>query len=365
MSGSAPKYTVNQNMQDRMVLLGTGVAMQAKLGDFGPYLPGATAQIRLRNVGVITGLKVRLTASVTITTAVAVASPFGPYGIVSKFSLLDYNTTERIFASGPMIYMLSSIRRGCPWMGTGQGLVDTLQTALPVAVGAAQTIECNYEIPVAYDAGNDLRGAILAQTVVGEMFLRITFNLNQTGDPSAPYLTSVNSSVLTISNIMISVWQNYIQPQSNQLPLYDLNTVYEYAAMFSSSDNIVVGGTKYLDYPNVRSVMGSYLFYVNNSGVTVNETDISALTLIANGNTRMREMDPLDVRKDMRLMLGGDLAASMYYIPTRRQPIQTWIYSQVQLALQFAAATGTSYVAYGYESTYALNTPLPGIAAGS
>lgn len=365
MSGTAPKYTVGQNMQDRMTLLATGVSMIANLGTFGPYLPGATASIRLRNVGVITELKVRLTASVTIATHVTTASPFGPYGMVTKFSLLDYNTTERVFASGPMIYMLDSIRQGEPWMGTGQGLIDTAQTQLPTTVAAGQTIECNYSIPVAYDPGNDLRGAILAQTVVGEMFLRITFNATAIGDPMSPYITDGNGGTAAITNINLTVWQAYIQPQTNVLPLYDLNTVYEFAAMYTSSDNIVVGGTKYVDYPNVRSVMGFYMIYVDNSAVVINGTDINYLNLIANGNTNMREQDPLLVRRDMRVMLGGDLPASMYYIPTRRQPIQTWIYSQVQEAINFAAASGTSYLAYGFESTYPLNTPLPGIAAGS
>jgi hypothetical protein len=81
----------------------------------------------------------------------------------------------------------------------------------------------------------------------------------------------------------------------------------------------------------------------------------------------MREQDPLDVRKHMRIMLGGDLPASLYFVPSRRQPIQTWIYSQVQELFNWGTLTSSPvpYLNYGFESIYPLNTPLPGIAAAS
>lgn len=368
-AAGSSNYTAAQNLNDRATLLGTAVPMIANLGTFGPYQPGQVANIRLRNVGIMTRLKVRATASVTIATANVTASPFGPYGLVSKVDLLDYNTTERVIAPGPMLYFLNSMRHGRPWMPTGQGNIDTLQTQLPTVVGAGQTIEFNFDVPLAYDPSNDLTGAILAQTIVGEQFLRLTVNPNAIGDPFCPYLNTGGAGTAAISNVNFQVWQEYLQPQGPNIPRIDLNTVYEFTAMFTSSDNIVVGGTKFIDYPNVRNVKGAYFTYINdNAGtghptVTVNGTDINSVTLIANGNTNMRELDPLMLRRDMRIMLGGDLPAAMYYMGHRRHPIYTWIYSQVQLALNFANATANPYVAYGFESTYPLNTPLPGVGA--
>jgi hypothetical protein len=350
-------------MADRLTLLSTGVPMQSLLGTFGPYSLGQTAQIRLRNVGVLTGLSVRVVASLAITGTMT-ASPLGPYPLIAQHITSDYNTTTRISAPGGMLYMLNSIRHGRPWMPTGQGLVDTLQTAQPTAVSNPATLEYNVDIPFAVDPGNDLTGAILAQTVVGEMFYKMQFASALVGDAwSAPY----TAGTATVNSIYVTVWQRYIQPQNASLPLMDLNTVYEFDALYNTQNNITTNGQTYINYPNVRSVLGAYYGFVDNAGLTVNGTDISALTLIANGNTRMREQDPLDVRKHMRIMLGGDLPASLYFVPSRRQPIQTWIYSQVQELFNWGTLTSSPvpYLNYGFESIYPLNTPLPGIAAAS
>lgn len=373
-AGAAQKYTYAQNINDRAALLATGVPMETLLGTFGPYTLGSTAQIRLRNVGVITGLEVRVTATVTIATDNPTPSLLGPYPLVSQITTVDYNTTNRIFCSGPMLYMLNSVRHGRPYMAAAQSAlrafasganvgVDTLQQQQPVT--GTSTISFNMDIPYAVDPGNDLTGAVLAQTVVGEQFLKLQFCNAAVGDDwSAPY-TALNGGTTAITNIMVEVWQRYIQPQSAQLPLYDLNTVYEFAGLYQSSNNIATNGQTFVDYPNVRSVTGAYYGFIDNGTLTPNGTDISALTLIANGNTRMREQDPLLVRKHMRMLFGGDLPAGLYYIPSRRNPIQTWIYSQVQELFNWGTVSGSPYLAYGFESTYPLNTPLPGIAGAA
>lgn len=353
------KYTDANNVQDRLELLRSGVRMRSLLGTYGPYSAGQIANIKLRNVGVITHLDVRVTATTTVSSALT-ASVLAPYNAVSKFSLTDYNTTERVSVPGWMLYFMNSMKNGRPYMPTGQGSVDTQQALAPTA--NAQTLYANYEIPLAVDPHTDLSGAILAQTVVGEMFLNVTINANGVGSDvmQNPYTAGTGS----LGSFYITVWQNYIQPANNRLPLIDLNTIYELAGMYQSTDNIVTNGTKYLDYPNVRSVLGHYFAFVDNNGLAVNGTDIAALNLIANGNTRMWERDPLLTRKAMRNKLGGDLPASLYHNDHRRNPVQTWIYSQVQNALTFGTVTGspTPYIWYGYESLYLQQTPLPGIA---
>jgi hypothetical protein len=374
---AASKYSYAQNVNDRGVLLSTGVPMETLLGTFGPYALGSTAQIRLRNVGVITGLEVRVTATVTIATDSPTPSPMAPYNLISQVITSDYNTTQRIFASGGMMYFLNSMRHGTPYMSAAQGNqqayaagpvqgVDTDQVLVPTATGT-DTMSFNLDVPFAVDPGNDLTGAVLAQTVVGEMFLKLQFANAAVGDAwQSPY-TALNGGTTSITNIMVEVWQRYIQPQNSTLPLYDLNTVYEFAGLYQTSNNIATNGQTFVDYPNVRSVTGAYFSFVDNAALAVNGTDINTLTLVANGNTRMREQDPLLVRKHMRMVLGGDLPASLYYIPSRRNPIQTWIYSQVQELFNWATVTGTPapYLNYAFESTYPLNTPLPGIAGAS
>jgi len=358
MAGKA-KYTDDDNLRARMVLLKTGIRMKSLLGTFGPYSAGQIANIKLRNVGVITHLDVRVTAVTTVSSPLT-ASVLAPYNAVSKFSLTDYNTTERVSVPGWMLYFMNSIDNGRPWMPTGQGNVDTQQTAAPTATG--QTLYANYKVPLAVDENTDLSGSILAQTVVGEMFLNATLNANGVGSDvmQNPYTAGTGS----LGSFYITVWQNYIQPANNILPLIDLNTVHELAGMFQSYDNIASNGNKYIDYPNVRTVLGHYFAFVDNNGLAVNGSDIASLNLIANGNTRMWERDPLLTRRHQRNMLGGDLPASLYFNDHRRNPIQTWIYSQVQSQIGFGTVTASPspYLAYGFKSLFLQQTPLPGIA---
>jgi len=370
--GAAPtplapaKYTTQQNLSDRMNLLAYGTKMVKNLGiktlSSGAILAGQI-QTRLFNVGLITQLRMRVTASITITAAMT-ASPLGAYGLLQRVTLQDYNTTQRVNATGPMLYFFNSMKHGAPWMPTGQGLVDTAQTQLPTAIGANQTIQFELLVPVAVDPHNDLTGAIYAQTTVGEQYLNILINNALVGDVNCPY----TAGTATLNSVNVQVWQDYIQPNqyAPNVPLIDANTVYELAAVFTSGTDIVANGTKYINYPNVRSVMAHYFMYVNNGGLTVNGTDLTALVLQANGNTNMREQDPLLVRADMRNALGGDLAAGLYYYGHRRNPISTFIFSQVQNLLTFSGTVNSnSYIGYGFESTYGQTTPLPGIAYGA
>jgi hypothetical protein len=365
MSGSS-NYTPAQNASDRMSLLRGGVPMTANIGTYGPFAPGQSVQIKLRNVGVITRLRARVTATLDITAAMT-ASPFGPYCALKRVSTQDYNSTLRINSSGMLLKLLDDTRLGRPYLPTGQGLTDTDQVQVPTAANGAAPFEFQLEIPVCRDRMNDLTGAILAQTVVGELFLNMTFN-NLVGDVSCPY----TAGAATTAGFYVEVLQDYIQPQPNAqgqvaLPLIDLNTVYEFNAVYQSSDSITGGGQKYIDYPNVRNVLSHTFVFVNDGAVTVNGTDIEDLVLIANGNTNLLENDPLFNRAEIRNRLGGDWPAGAYFYSHRGNPIQTNIYSQVQSRIDFAqGVSGTgSYIAYGFEDTYMLNTPLPGIASGS
>ncbi len=359
-TGSASKYTPAQNLSDRATLLATGIRVRANIGTFGGYTAGNVARIKLRNVGVLTGLMVRVTANVSITAAMT-ESPLGPWGLLSKIEMSDYNTTLRVSTSNILLYMINSVRHGRPWSPVGQGSVDTQQTVVPTAIANDQTLQFSIYIPLAVDPHRDLSGAILAQTVVGEQYLNLTVNPNFIGDATSCYTAGTG----TLNSVSFEVWQDYLQPQTANLPLIDLNTVYELAGNYTTTSNVQTNGQCFIDYPNVRIVKALYMGLIDNATVTPNGTDINSLTQIANGNTNMREEDPLLVRMTMREMLGGDLPAGLYYIGNRSNPISTFIYSQVQERITFNTLTGSPYLFYGFESTYANNTPLPGIAAGS
>lgn len=353
---------VAANAVARQDLITNGVRMRANLGIFGPFTAGQRASIKMRNVGVMTGIFVRVTGNVSITAA-ATASPWGPDNLLSKVEFQDYNTTLRVSTNATLLKVLLGLRHGRTWLGTGQGSVDTQQTVQPTGVANNQLFQFSTYIPLAVDPHRDLSGAVPAQTVVGEQFLNLTVNPNVVGDVSSPY----TAGTMTLNSVSFQVWQDYILPATptSPLPYIDLNTVYELQGNFSTSQNVASNGQAFIDYPNVRSVRG-LLFALNDNGTApANGTDIVSLTQLANGNTNLREDDPLSVRAIMRSILGGDAPPSIYYIGNRTNPIATYVYSQVQERVTFGTLAGASSLLYMTESMYGLNTPLPGIASAS
>lgn len=367
-ANTAQQYTAAQNASDRMLLLSTGVPMTKRIGVFGPFQPGSENAIKLLNVGVTTGLDVRVTASVNNTgTVAAVASPLAPYNLISEINTKDYNTKRRVFAPGHILMAYNSIRAGRIWMGAGQGAVDTNQTNVPTAVGNG-TLEFSLYVPIAYNAAADLRGALDTQMSTGDCYVTLNFPSTLVGDESNLYVTTANATPV-VSNIYVEVWQHYIQPQvmgSNGLPilpLMDLATGYEIAGTYKTSDNLAVGGSKYINYPDVRQVLSSMLLYVNGGLLNNNGSDVSEINLVVGAATKVKQLTARYIREKMRLMMGGDLYPGLYYIGSRNNPVQVSSQSIVQTEFVPASvATGNTYLGYAFESFYQTGQVLPGIA---
>ena len=100
---SNTKYTAANNANDRSILLKTGIPMLVNLGKSGPFAAGSSARIKLRNVGVLTNLRLRVEAEIAIT-ATATPSPDAPYNFLTNIVTQDYNTTQRIFAPGDVVF---------------------------------------------------------------------------------------------------------------------------------------------------------------------------------------------------------------------------------------------------------------------
>ena len=80
MSGTraASKYTDADNIAARMALLNRGVRMRTLLGTFGPFNAGTTQSFKLRNLGIMTHLDVRVTAT-QAASATLTASSLAPW----------------------------------------------------------------------------------------------------------------------------------------------------------------------------------------------------------------------------------------------------------------------------------------------
>lgn len=362
-----------QNVAARRALLMTGTPMRKNVGTFGPYSPGQQAQIQLLNVGVLTSLDLVITAFITITVAATIGS-VGAEALIPVVKFTDFDQTDRINISGRQLKFVNSIRQrnvfnaysvtdivDSPAVAAiGNSLLTVVPTGV-VAPGAAN-FRMDVHVPLAYDPNSDLRGAVLAQTIRGNQFVKINFAQTVFGaDNDSLYKAGTGS----VANIFVTVYQNFIMPQKigNALPLpqQDLLTVYELAGTLQLNAGLAVNQAAHVYYPNVRQVIGCYLTYMN-GGVLNYGTDLASLIVQANANTNLREYTNLDLLSRIRNHLGVDFLPGCYYLDTRRVPVDTQLFGNVQaLFTPSAVSGGNTYVEMAFEDFYLKGTALPGV----
>jgi hypothetical protein len=364
---------MQQNLQLRQMLLGSAPAQRKALGNFAGQLGGST-RIKIFNVGVTTRILLDVTMTYDVATAAVTPTIKAPFNVMNRVKLTDFDGTDRINASGYQLFVLNSVRRRMQY-GYNNGsaaAVLTAPTAGAGTVGVGRTLNFQMEIPLAFDPTADLRGALLTQTAVGEAWVNIDWN---TVAVSASDVDSIfNSATGVVSNVAFSVaaFQEYLLPQSINgqvpLPTFDLMTVYEFAGALKSTDNLAVGSEKLLNYPNVRSVIGSYFNYVNGGVLNAAPTDIQKLRLIANGNNVLKEYGPRDKLFEQRIYMldGSDLRPGTYFEPHRQKPIETALFGNIQYGITpNTVSAGNTYVEVAFESFYTKGAALPGLSQAS
>lgn len=364
-----------QNAMARYNLLTSGISMVKRLQPVQGQLGGST-RITLQRMGIMTGVLLQFTIPVTLATLDTV-SLLAPYNIVNGITYTDFAGVNRTKTNGFQLWCAQAFKQSdlvgaiATHAGAAANTAPTFNyntniLNLPSANGAG-TIRFSLYVPMAYDPANDLTGAVLTQTNVGEHY--ITVDLPQALAGNDPYKYPYGEATgVTIggAGITIEAFQYYIQPQAMNaqfLPIIDLSTIYGFEGGYQTTANIAANQSTYINLPNNRSILSTLIQYQNGGDFTVDETDVSAVTLLANSNTNFKEMTPRMIRETMRNIVNADVAPSTYYIGTRRQPILTQLYANVQVKMDVAAATagaGTQMISQ-YEVQYPSGSPLPGI----
>lgn len=376
--GAAPNPQQN-NSALRAALLATAPRMRKNLGTISAIPLGGSARQKLFNVGIITKLQLFVSASITIGTAVATPSNKAPWNMITRVRLTDYDGTDRINISGFQLFIINCVRNRVPYGFNNGSLTAVLSNPVVPTAVATNTISFFIDVPVAFDVDNDvpqlqdLRGAILAQTAVGEMYLTIDFNpsLYTNNDVESVYAGGGTTTVAFASGgYNVNTWQEYLLPQAiggkGQVPIpgLDLLTVYELAGNMRSSDNLAVGTEKLISYPNVRTVIGSYFNYINNGAMAAG-TDLSGFRLIANGNNILIDHTVnSQLFYQRRYMLeDADVLKGVYWRSHREKPIETALFGNVQMGITPSTVTaGNTYVEVMFESFYPKNAALPGFS---
>jgi hypothetical protein len=342
---------------------------------------GQTTRLKLFNVGVLTKLQLYVTAAVTIGVAVAVPSAKAPYNLISRIRLTDFDGTDRINISGFQLFMINCVRsRNAFGYHNSAGVPAVfVNPVVPTAVGNG-TIAFFIDVPLAFDSENpipqlqDLRGSILAQTAVGEMYLSIDWNGSYyaNGDVDSVYSGAPTSTVVAngANNISTTLWQEYLLPQAvgaqGEIPLpgIDLMTVYELNGNLRSSDNLAINTEKLISYPNVRSVIGMYVNYIQAG--TMTQGKINQFRLIANGNNVLKDNTELSQLFGQRRYMVPDMDTipGAYFLTHRDRPIETALFGNIQLGITPNTVGANPYIETGFESFYTKGQALPGLNQG-
>jgi hypothetical protein len=375
----SPMAQAQNNAAMRQALLATAPRMRKNVLTTTSGA-GLTSRMKLFNVGVLAKLQLYVTASLTIGTATAVPSTKAPWNLINRVRLTDYDGTDRINFSGFQMFMLLCVRNRTYWGFNNSSAVTAVfvNPVVPTAVGNG-VLSFFLDVPLAFDYENpvvqlqDLRGAILAQTAVGEMYCSIDWNptyvLN--GNVDAVYAGAGTTTVVPNgtagTEITCVMWQEYLLPQaiggqgSIPLPGIDLMTVYELNGNLRSSDNLAVNTQKLISYPNVRSVVGLYMNYVQ--ATTQTQGKINGFQLIANGNNILIDHTELSQLLYQRAWMNDDedTVPGAYFRLHREKPIETALFGNVQMGVTPNTVGATPYVEVGFESFYTKGQALPGL----
>lgn len=377
----SPQQALAQNQGIRQLLLQTAPRMRKNLGVFSNPL-GQTTRIQIFNTGLITSLQAVVTCPVTIGIANATPSPRAPYNLISRIRLTDYDGTDRLNWSGFQLFVLNCVRARMPYGVNNGGPIVTaggssvlggiiVNPSTPTVIGNG-TISFLLDIPLAYDPEADLRGMIMGQTAVGQMYLTVDWNANlilngANASVDAVYNGAATSTVIMQAGITgpsIQIWQEYLMPQSVggqlPLPLIDLQTVYEMSGNLRDNSNLAANAEKLFNYPNVRSVIGGYFNYLNGVNAML-ATDINQFRLIANGNNILRDDTLFTQQIRQRNYLQGDIAFGTYWYLHRSKPIETALFGNVQAGITPNLVNAAALFEIGYESFYTKGSALPGI----
>lgn len=375
----SPMAQAQNNAAMRQALLATAPRMRKNVLTVTSGA-GLTSRMKLFNVGVLTKLQLFITVALTIGTAIAVPSTKAPWNVISRLRLTDYDGTDRINFSGFQLFMLMCVRNRTYWGFNNSSAAAAVfsNPVVPTAIGNG-TVQFYMDVPLAFDYENpivqlqDLRGSILAQTAVGEMYCSIdwipTYYIN--GNVDALYSGAATTTVVPNgtagTEISCTMWQEYLLPQSVggqgsiPLPGIDLMTVYELNGNLRSSDNLAINTQKLISYPNLRSVIGLYMNYVQ--ATTQTQGKINGFQLIANGNNILIDHTESSQLIYQRAWMydDEDTVAGAYFRTHREKPIETALFGNVQMGVTPNTVGATPYIEIGFESFYTKGQALPGL----
>lgn len=358
------------NMQARQAILATALDMfqqTAQITLVGNPV-GQVVPIPLRNVGLLKRIIVKVTGTFAQSAAETQRlTKLGLMNVLSNILLTDLSNQQRINTTGWHLCSIASAKRqgiyGAAYLtDTPFGFGSNVKVInAPAAIQAAQSFTMFYEVPISY-SDTDLRGAIFANLVNSTFNLQVTVNPNfSVGNAAdatlAVYQSSTAGDLGTLSNVTITIFQNYLDqlPQTKNgplLPNLDISTAYDIkntavSALTVSQDNPI-------NYANFRDFMSTCVIY-DNIGLNP-ATDINYFALQSANYTNIFKMDAITQCLRTRNIVGDDFPPGFYYFSHRDRPIRTSQFGNMQLIVNPSNVAGAaSQLLVGFEALEIIN----------
>lgn len=317
-----------------------------------------------RNVGLIKGFWVEISAAVTATAA-ATLTTFGPANILSQIVFTDLQNNTRIQTAGWHLHMNNTARANMPFLGAhtltsypiGYGNNWTeISAPATLAASANGTVVMRYYVPLAYSQ-SDLRGAVYANVVNATMNLQLTVNTSAFVASGDATLGVFSGGAGTVGNVSVTVYQHYLDQlpvQNNQtiLPYMDLSTIYELKN--TSMTGLQANQDFPIPYANFRSFLSTSVIY-DNGGTLNTGSDINYWALQSANYTQLFKMSPTTLASLARLKIGVDYPDGTYYVNHRNRPINTIQYGNMELIVNASTVNSGAQLLVGYEDFAMVN----------
>jgi len=377
MAAGAQQYTPQQinGMQRAMVLAGAVEMKQQIFSQLFPLVANANPiNIPVRNVGLIKRFIVEITATIPQNVGGAL-SQLGLANIIQNVQFMDLNNNIRINTDGVHLAALAHFKKRRPSQQTLSTVVADNNQMLQVGenfpvlayasnTGAPQNVRAVFEVPLAY-SDDDLRGAVYGNVVNATMNLQIQICQNASvaaGVDSTYAMWGNGAGLQVLTNITVTVYQVYLdqipvdQNGKPVLPILDLSTVYELKKTAFSA--IVANQDFTFPYANFRDFVSTMVVF-NSTGADaglLNGSDVNYWALQSANFTNIFKQDPLEIARITRNEIQVDLPKGTYYFPSRKHPISTTQFGNMNLVLNAKTASTPAYAVVYWEDFGLVNT---------
>lgn len=386
ISGPAPQAQITPDQQNQMarnlIFSAAKPILQAvRTQAFATPVAGQnTMVINPLQIGFLRRFIVVVTGTVTNTGAGTLAlTPNGADNLLSNVTFNDFTGNPRHNASGRAFSMVEAAKYnrvpGAAYTTdsvSGYGSIIASNVAPATIANAASGVVTRvFEIPIMVDTGKNMAGGMWLGVNNQSTSLNLTLNPNpavtSVGDPlSAIYQTSTNAGTATLTNVTVTVYQDYwnnvpTDKQGNPiLPVNDIATAYMITET-NSGLSFAAGQPAQWNYPTFSKLLGTYFTY-DNGGTALNAgTDITSIRLVVSNYSVIKEFSPTSLSRVMRDVLTADPPKGSYALTSRMHNLDVSQYPSLQLQITPSSAPAGTYALITTE----LLRPMQYMAAAS